>query len=304
MTTCQCELVDRDQTTAALDAFEEVRRACVALRHVLAPDNVWPSIAEDAASPNAALHRSYLLLAFERGHLAKVTWPVHRFLCDESGVRAEVVNQYRSDLREHWLLETDELRRHERFRRFFGKVVELQIAAWLANKGWSISGLEALGARSDIEARSPDGAAYDIEVKYIGQTTDDFGDVIEALHGATPVSSKPLYGAINYVLYRAYEAARNLRQKSGVRLAIIVIDALSWYSFDAPLKHAWLNWQEPAFLATDEGDWNQFLSKLRTANPAIDSEVGALVRELNAVWVVRLNGEYEYSLQHQFNPVG
>jgi len=304
MITCECQLVDSDQAPPQADAFDDVRRGCIALRHLLAPDDVWPSIAADAKSPNAALHRSCLLLAFERGHLAKLTWPVHKFLCDDSGVRPAVVGQYRSDLREHWLLEPDPVRRHERFRRFFGKVVELQVAAWLAEMGWHVSGLEALGARSDIEARSPDGTSYVIEVKYIGQTTEDFTDVVEALSGGTVAGSKPLYGAINYLLYRVYEAARSLRRQSGARLAIIVIDAQSWYAFNAPLKHAWLNWQKPGFLATAEGGWNDFLLKSRNTNPAIDAEVEAFVQELDAVWVARLNGAYEYSLEHQLTPAG
>ena len=66
-----------------------------------------------------------------------------------------------------------------------------------------------------------------------------------------------------------------------------------------------LNWEKLRFPATDEGGgWNDFLLKQHKTNPAIDADVEAFVQELDAVWVVRLNGAYEYSLEHQVTPAG
>lgn len=302
--TCRCAVVQHNQAVPLVEAFSQLRLGCVPLKQLLAPDDVWRAIAADAASPNTALHRSYLLLAFERGHLATITQPVHRFLCEDAGLRPSLMDQYRRDLREHWLLEQDEVRRHERFRRFLGKVVEIQVAAWLADRGWNVTGLEALGAKSDILGESPDGAEYGIEVKYIGQSTEDFQDVVKALAGLPAGGGKSLYGAINYLLFRAYEAARGLRERTGAKLAIIVVDAQSWYSFDYPLKYSWLDWQAPAFLPTEETDWNRFHKGLREGDPGIDQDVATLVKELQQVWVVRLNGGYEYSLEYEYRPAG
>lgn len=60
-----------------------------------------------------------VLLALERGHLDRITSPVHRYL---------------------------------KSRIFRGRLTELQCAEWLEAQGWVIEGLEALRQGPDIEA--------------------------------------------------------------------------------------------------------------------------------------------------------
>jgi len=83
-----------------------------------------------------------------------------------------------------------------------------------------------------------------------------------------------------------------------------VIDALAWDAFDLPLKGCWLNWDAPSFLRTTETDWNKFLQKQREAHPAIESELPDVLRELESVWVLRLNRGYEYSLEYEYRLAG
>lgn len=138
-----------------IELFGEVRQRCPALRHVLLPNDAWPLVvAAERRAPDAAFHASYLLLAFERGCLAKITAPVHRFLLCDDQPHPSLTAQYRQDLQERWLVEPDEVKRHERFRRFFGKIVELQLAHWIADREWRVSALEALGGGADIVAES------------------------------------------------------------------------------------------------------------------------------------------------------
>lgn len=287
-----------------VEAFGLVRRQCPALKELLAPDDVWPAIVADAAAPNSACHRSYLLLAYERGCLPRITAPVHRFLFDGPRLHSKVTKQYRRDLEERWLVEIDEVARHERFRRFLGRIVELQIADWLADRSWNVTGLEALGATCDVQGSSPEHRSYSIEVKYIGQGTDDFRDVVDVLTGGPGTGSKSLYGALNYLLFRVYEAALALRRCTGPKMAVVVIDAQAWHVFDLPLENHWLNWETPSFLPTGEEDWNEFLQRQRDCYPAIDSELANVVGELERVWLVRLNSGYQYSLEYEYRLSG
>ena len=302
---CACFTAKYDDSIPLVQAFGDVRENCLALSDLLAPDDAWPLIAADASGPpNRALHRSFLLLAFQRGCLAKITGPVHRFLFEGRSLRAELTDQYRRDLPETWLSETEEVERHERFRRFLGKIVELQVAEWLTLNDWVVSGLAALGAESDIEGSSPGQRPYSVEVKYIGQQTADFQQVVNAIAGQTAVGSMSLYGAINYLLFRVYEAARGLRRQTRSKLVVIVVDAQAWHVFNLPLQHNWLDWKNPAFLPTTEGDWNQFIQEKRRRYPNIDTEIPELVQQLEGVWIVLLKGGYEYSLEYEYRVAG
>lgn len=303
--TCTCAATHFDTTKPLVEALGNVRERCLALKELLAPDDVWPVIVADAANPNSACHRSYLLLAYERGCLFRITGPVHSFLFESSRLHSKLTEQYRRDLQERWLLETDAVARHERFRRFLGKIVELQIADWLAGRDWKVTGLEALGAPCDVEGSSPEQQPYSIEVKYIGQRTDDFRDVVDALAGRPGGGgSRSPYGAVNYLLFRVYEAALSLCHCTGSKIAAVVIDAQAWYGLDLPLKDRWLNWKMPSFLPTEEEDWNEFLRKQRDCHPAIDSELQNVVRKLERVWIMKLNSGYEYSLEHEYRLAG
>ncbi|HEV8487465.1 MAG TPA: hypothetical protein VGV87_28215 [Blastocatellia bacterium] len=297
---CTCIGIERRDREAAVDAFKAVRDECVALKDLLAPDESFAAITADAARPNSAAHRSCLLLALERGCLHRVTWPMHHFLFRGREVHPALTKQYREDLRERWLLENDEIQRQKRFRAFFGKLVELQVAHRLTELGWRVTDLEALGSNCDIAARSPSGVPYSIEVKYIGQGDDHFRLVFDALNGGTGVGSLPLYGAVNYLLFRAYEIAASLRDRPGLKMAILVVDGQTWLSLEEPLANRWLDWANPGFLQTEERDWNEFLAAQRVKRyPAIDTELRCLLRTLNLIWVMKLGDQFEYSVEQE-----
>src|SRR5262249_46296922 len=145
----------------------DVRERCPALKQLLAPDEVWELIVANSTEPlDDALHCSCLAKAYHHGNLGRLTGPIHQFLLTGPDVDARLTKQYRQDLRERWLAETSERSRHEEFRRFLGKIVELQVASWLADHQWNVTGLEALGERVDIAASSPENIPHAIEVKY------------------------------------------------------------------------------------------------------------------------------------------
>lgn len=108
------------------------------------------------------------------------------------------------------MLGSEAAERHRRGRTFEGRVAELQCADWLETQSYQIVNLEALGGAVDIEAVSPDGSPTAFEVKFIGIQDADFSMIQRSLEGdAEPYTVSP-YTAINYLLFRAYEAAKQL----------------------------------------------------------------------------------------------
>ena len=292
---CSCEV--NFDGGPLIDAFQAARQDCVVLRELLAPDDAWEQIIRHAhGAHDPALHCSYLLAAFQRSHLQRITRPIHQLLTNGSSLKPDLTRQYRADLAETWLSAGDPVQRHERFRRFFGKVVELQVAAWFAAAGWTISGLEALGAQADIVAEREGSGTWHVDVKYIGQQTSDFVEIVASLaRGGVSVGSKSLYGSINYLLFRVFEGARSLARASGPGFVVVVIDDLAWPTFEVAVVNHWVNWDNPAFIQTDETEWNVFLNEQRTNTGNLDSLVRDQVSQLEGVLVLRL-ADHKYSI--------
>lgn len=281
-----------------VELFGEIRQHCPALRHVLLPDDAWPLVlAAERRAPDAAFHASYLLLAFERGCLARITAPVHRFLLRDDQPHPTLTAQYRRDLQERWLVESHEVERHERFRQFFGKIVELQLAHWIADRDWRITALEALGGGADIVAQSPDRGACSFEVKYIGQETNDFREVVRSLSGEPSAGPISPYSAANYLLFRVYEAARRLQSCDGTPVVAVVIDPLSWHRFQVPLRGGWIRWNSPVFLQAPD-EWGRFLLAQRRRYPDLDTELPPVISSI-WLWVLRLTDDFDHVLEYE-----
>jgi hypothetical protein len=274
------------------------------------PDDCGQLVLEKERSPDPALLvSSYLLSAFERDCLPKFTAPVHRFLLQGDELHPNLTNQYRQDLQERWLSEQTVDERHGRFRQHFGKVVELQLANWLVEQDWTVSALEALGGDADIVAESPTRDSCWFEVKYIGWETDDFRRAVWVLTGGDDGGAMPALRGVpyefltasNYLLFRAYEAARRLQHCPVTGIAAVVIDALSWRWFARPLEERWIQWNAPAFLEAGD-EWAQFLETKRKNYPELGTELTPVISALNHLWVFRRTDEDEYELEHEASP--
>jgi hypothetical protein len=213
--------------SSLLDTFAAVREECPALKELLVPDEIWPKFHNwHLWSDDEAYHESTLIHALEGGYLSSITSPVHRYLLESSRINPLVRKQYIKDLRENWIEYIDPLERHEKFKIFQGRVVELQCAEWLERQGWEISDLEAFGEESpDIEAKSASGDLTAFEVKFIGQDEDGFDTVLKGFSGEEAYSRSSLDLAANYLLYRVYQSAKQLqRSAASARIALVVID--------------------------------------------------------------------------------
>jgi hypothetical protein len=298
---CCCQTSHPGPETAVLDAFERVRQGCPALRDVLLPDTIWPQVRAQAAAPPAGVgHRSHLFYAFERGHLASVTEPIHRFLLSGRAVREDVSQQYRNDLRERWMLKPTEAERQDRFKSYYGKVVELQVANWLARRGWTVTGLEARGAPADIQAYRCLSRLHSFEVKYLGEMREVFALVVRSLVAGRPIADAlPVYAPPNYLLLRVYEAAKRLDRVRRPRIATIVVDERSWHNLVFPLQNRWIDWAAPSFMGNERG-WQQFFSsEILPRFPRITEELAEVVRKLDAVWILRLHPEYRFRFEQK-----
>ena len=281
-----------------LEIFAAVRSRCPALHQIFVPDEVWPDFQRWHAQPDTiAYHRSILLLAMERGHLGRVTSPAHRYLIAGGLARPNVRQQYLQDLRERWMLYTDPLDRHQKSRMFSGRLVELQLAEWLELHGWTVSGLEALREGPDIEACSGDGQATAFEVKFTGTENDDFGLILESLAGYSAAGSVSPYDAANYLLFRVYEAAKQLQRIACHRVAVLVVEELTWFRFEAQLSDGWIDWVNPKFFAGHA--WGGFVARQHTRYPNLLDDLRPALGSLDAVWILRQSEGYQYHREYE-----
>lgn len=304
MDRCACMKQDPLDCPRGIDKFASMRVECAALREILVPDSIWPDFETWHRTPDyLAFHRSALLLAMERGTLHKLTAPVHRYLLAGGAVRSEVKAQYVSDLRENWMLSDDPTKRHRRFRAFAGKLGELLFADWLEAREWTTPKLEARGAPLDVVARSPGGLITGFEVKHIGVQDEDFEDMVRSFRGAGGAASVSPYDAANYLVFRAYEAAKQLQHTSGydARVAVVIIPADTWHRFDVQLENDWIDWQHPAFL--DGHDWPAFSQSQTSRYPDLTADLPVALTSIDAVWVLsdRTNGEFTLEYEVMFS---
>ena len=278
-----------------------MRDACQALRDVLLPDSTWQDVRNWHATPDdQAAHRSILLLAFRRGCLNSVTGPIHRFILSPSGILPDVRKQYVNDLRERWMITADPIERNKRSRIFRGHLVELQFALWLESQSHEVVGLEATRIGPDIETLSPGGALNSIEVKFIGVEDADFRTFVESMAGLPAGRWVSLYTAINYMLFRVYEAAHQLRAAAATKTVVVVVDDVTWFRFELQLGNNWIDWGNPAFLPADS-DWEEFLGTQQKRYPDLATDLATTIQAVDSIRVFRQTSRSEFIVEQQVN---
>jgi len=213
-------------------SFPNVRNKCDALKLMVPDENLDCFLKWDkccSSENNKAFHRSTIMLALKRGYLDRITSPIHRFNTNNK----PFTKSYQNALAEKWMMAKSTVKRHQEFRIFMGKLIELKFAEWLSNNKWKIDDLEAWTDKNpDVTATNAIGHKTIFEIKYIGQDDDDFKMVVNSLQGANSASSFSGYAGFNYVLFRIYEAAKQLEKYNTVgsdrKSVAIVIDTMAW----------------------------------------------------------------------------
>lgn len=282
--------------------FTYLRKKCPALREVFLPDSIWQQFRDWHTRPDdEAAHRSIVLLAFRRGCLSRVTKPIHRYILSSNGVRTVVRKQYLQDLRERWMLAGDPVERNRLSRIFRGRIVELQFALWLEHQSHSVVGLEATRQGPDIETASPDGNHNSWEVKFIGVEDGDFRNFLESIAGLPAATWVSPYTAMNYLVFRVYEAARQLRTASGRKTVAVVIDDTAWFRFEMQLTGNWIDWKNPVFISQDS-EWTQFLEPQQKRYPDLPNDLASTIQEVDSIRIFRQTSRFEFIMESDVNP--
>lgn len=214
-----------------------------------------------------------------------------------------ITKPYRVDLQERWFRHPSVLRRHKEARRFHGKVAELQCATWFAESGWTVSELEALGGECDIVAISPEQDRYGIEVKFLGELDASFCSTVRSLtNGASTFFTTPAASA-NYLLFRIYEGACQLRSYNGRAMVVLFVDHSGWALVERELKQDWMNLTAPGFLCADV-EWSNFLQtqKRKKRYAGIGSDLAERIGTLSEVRVLHRLDNGDIVQEHVFRP--
>jgi len=294
------DIDDEGDRDSALEEFLALRGHCAALAKILLPGaGLEEFVRRHKSIELAAQHRSTLLLAYQRGNLPQITGPLHRFLLDGDSIRPDVSVQYQKDLRERWFESDLPGKRHKDSRAFWGRVAELQVAAWLEVQGHTIVEMEAT---SSAGARCPDivadhnGARTAYEVKAIGQDDADFALTLDP-PGSWGWQSP--CDAMNYLLVRVYEAAKQLRSRAESRTAVIVVThQFAWSRFELQLREGWVDWRNPAFVGFEPQPKVWLAQNFPTLSPELPRDLG-IIRELDRLLILRQNGDLTLSLMHE-----
>lgn len=294
---CSCQTVPAGnwETAQKLVApLAAIRDKCSALQKIIIPDEIWEEYYRTAQQPyDQAFHGYAMILALTTGRLPQWTTPIHNFLLIGSEPRQELSAQYRRDLQERWMLAELEGDRHDRSKRFHGKHLELQFARWLEDQGWNITGLEALGAANDIQSCTDSGTPCALELKYIQQQKSNFERNVEGLAtGEFVFLDIDVPGARNWLVYRAYEAAKQFESvdPDTRKIAVVVISYFAWYpNYD--IMHfygnrkelAGIDWNQP-FFSNGSSNWDKWFTQQK--DKPDNQTLKAVLSSLDELWIL------------------
>lgn len=278
--------------------FSDMRDKCRALREVFLPDSIWQQFRDWHTRPDdEAAHRSILLLAYRRGCLSSVTKPIHRYILSSNGIRADARKQYLQDLRERWMLADDPVERNRLAKIFRGRIVELQLALWLEGQSYRVVGLEATRKGPDIETTSRNGVNTSWEVKFIGVEDGDFRIFLDSIAGLPAATWVSPYTAMNYLVFRVYEAARQLSSARETKAVIVVVDDTAWFRFEMQLTGNWIDWKNPVFISQDS-EWTQFLEAQKKRYPDLPNDLASTIQEVDSIRIFRQTSRFEFILEY------
>jgi len=279
-----------------LAAFYKLRTMCPALRLTI-PDEIEELHMHFSTSePDAAFHCSIPFLAYRNGYLAEFTQTFHRFVLDGNELRKQVTLQYKNDLREKWVLEINEISRYEKARNYLSRLAELHFALWLETQHWQILNLELYGGQFDVEGLDNNQGATAFEIKFLGQREVVF-ELIRASFKNATAGSLGVYSPVDYLIFRVYEAARQLQSANTHRIAVVVVSDYD-VSYKIPLSEGWVDWANPSFLKRDPEIQN-FLGCQYTKNPNLDADLKIFITGLNEIWIMSYKGAFDLKLEHR-----
>ncbi len=288
---CECTKSYNGNKNEIVEHFTKLRGKCPAINEILIPDCIFDQYINFVSKPlDQANHQSILLLAFQRNYLHKITIPIHKYLINKN-----INENYKKDLQEFWLKKGDILDRHKTARIYMGKLYEILIADWLDYNNWEIIELEATGGIADIVAISQNKVKHFFELKFIGVEDEVFWSIVNSMQDHSSCSNFSSYSACDFLLYKAFTAAKQLENFYQNTIVIITISNISWDFFDIQLKEDWINWTNPTFFNNDS-KWITFFAEQKKKYPNIENEIGSTINKLSELWIVEECDNFEFKL--------
>ncbi len=303
LTNCICKNVSACPKENLVAEFAKIREKCAAINKILFPEKIWKYYQNfPIDGTGMAKHFPLSFIALQRGVLFRITLPIHHFLLTNTGeIKSNINKNYLSDLKEDWLIKKgkfriNELRRHERWKEYTGKLVELISAYWLQHtKGWKIKNLEAWKNQNntnsyfpDIEAERQEGKICAIEVKFIGIENEMFMSLLD---------KKPRCYSdadiITFILCKMYETGKQMRKIGAYKIMFLVIDEISW----PRIKYYWNE---------DSIDWtkvklnkkSRFFAKFQQKHPNVENDLHEIIAVFSEVWIIVMTGKFLLEHKH------
>ena len=239
---------------AAIDAFLAHRERRPLLRDILLPESALEVFLRFHKNwDEEAAHRSLLLLAHENDELDGLCRPLEKFIYDWKGGPDALTPQYRSDLVESWYDEQDADRRQKRFNKLQGKVFEFHVASFFQSLKWQVTGMEAFSGPScaDIECLKGE-TTISLSCKTLCQSPEMFQlsrDAVE--NNGVAVHWVPVYGQLDYLLFRLTEGAWSLRLSHSDRKVVVLV-LVHEENFHWQLGENWIDFDNPMFFDKDQ----------------------------------------------------
>ena len=109
-----------------------------------------------------------------------------------------------------------------------------------------------------------------------------------------------MHDGINYLLFRVYEAAKQLARVDGRRIAIAAIQYRGWHGFEIGLIEDQINWNKPQFVTGQEGNLGPFLNPKLKEDPQLEQKVAATIGKIDEVWILRQTDDHEFHPEYPF----
>lgn len=298
---CVCVTDGAKTNHDPITRFKYIRDHCPILREIIFPDNIWPGIIQTILDmPDEVSHRPVTFLAVKRGYIANITIPLHALVFGGDASHLKITRQYLKDLQETWILKTDLKQRFEKHKIFQGRLQELTFAHMLSNLGFRLLNLEAWGGPFDIECEDPANGDFVIEVKFVGQSPEDFALMADAFKNKGVASARiSPHDPVNYSIVRLLECCEKLNKCHEKRIAVIVLQDYS--NFEIALKENWINWSHPEFIHPTQ-NFHHFLSSEKNARLIEKSSASRWpIGAVDEIWWVEASDSFELQIRSKIS---
>lgn len=129
-----------------------------------------------------------------------------------------------------------------------------------------------------------------------GRLDDEFLSTIKSLSGRGGSFDLSLYATSDFLLFKAYTAAKQLETNTNNSMACLVISCITWPFVYRILDKNWMKWKTPKFFNNDP-EWQNFFKEKKKNYPEIDKDLHLTINSLNKLYILK-DDNFNYSLKY------